>query len=130
MAQQWVSYHNGQQEHSWMHLHSRSPSLILILNKYSLCTSKSDCEPHKTISLNTNYTSCQLNFLLDSSPTYQAIPMPSLCKRKNRGREIGMERNYDLKKYVLYIFLLQILYIWPFKYPFSLSIIHLMVNLC
>lgn len=130
MAQQWVSYHNGQQEHSWMHSHSRTSNLILILNKRSLCTSISDCEPHKTNSLNTNYIYHQLNFLLASSPTYKSIPMPSLCKRKNRGREVGMEKDHDLKQYVLNVLLLQISYIWPFKRPFSLSIIHLMVNLC
>lgn len=45
-------------------------------------------------------------------------------------REVGMERDYDLKQYVLNVLFLQILYIWTFKYPFSLSIIHLMVNHC
>lgn len=128
MAQQCVSYHNGQQEHSWMHSHSSTPSLILILNKRSLCTSISDYEPHKTISLNTNYIYRQLKFLLASSPTYKAIPMPSLWKRKNKGK-LEWKETMILNN-VLNVLLLQILYIWPFKCPFSLSIINLMVNLC
>lgn len=112
------------------HSHSRTPSLTLILNKHSLCPSKSDYEPHKHISLTPDCTYPQFSFFFVRFSTHMAIPIPPYAKERT------VEGVLEWKKTMILNNMFKIFYFYKFhtndlasEWPWGWNIICLMVNL-